>query len=148
MSELLDALILPAQAGGDGLQGRIWIGIVALAKQVKQQSGRTRTSYPFTHRQRLRPPRAVRQPEGAVQGLEDADVEGQCAMRIPPPASRPGKTAALARGSIAVRSVKKADWRGNRFKEREVRNAIRSVLGGDAELIETIFAVAKAQGDY
>ena len=48
----------------------------------------------------------------------------------------------------AIRRVKKADWRGNRFKEREVRNAIRSVLGSDDASIETIFQVAKAQSDY
>ena len=48
----------------------------------------------------------------------------------------------------AIRRVKKADWRGNRFKEREVRNAIRSVLGDDTELVESIFAVAEAQDDY
>ena len=48
----------------------------------------------------------------------------------------------------AIRGVKKADWRGNRFQEREVRNAIRSVLGADEGLIEAIFAVAKAQDDY
>ena len=63
----------------------------------------------------------------------------------PPVETREERALAL---DLAIRGVKKADWRGNRFKEREVRNAIRSVLGGDAELIETIFALAKAQGDY
>ena len=47
----------------------------------------------------------------------------------------------------AIRSVKKADWRGNRIKEREVRNAIRSVLGDDA-LVDRIFEIVKAQRDY
>ena len=48
----------------------------------------------------------------------------------------------------AVRSVKKVDWRGNRFKEREVRNAIRSVLGDDDSLVNTFFEIVKARHDY
>ena len=48
----------------------------------------------------------------------------------------------------AIRSVKKADWRGNRIKEREVRNAIRSELGGDKDLADKIFEIVKAQNDY
>ena len=47
----------------------------------------------------------------------------------------------------AIRSVKKADWRGNRFKEREVRNAIRSELDDDVSVGE-IFEIVKAQSDY
>ena len=48
----------------------------------------------------------------------------------------------------AIRAVKKADWRGNRFKEREVRLAIESQLGGKEELVEKIFEIVKAQRDY
>ena len=47
-----------------------------------------------------------------------------------------------------IRHVKKADWRGNRFKEREVRNAVKSVLGDDEGLVSTIFDIVKAQRDY
>lgn len=47
----------------------------------------------------------------------------------------------------AIRAVKKADWRGNRFKEREVRNAIRGVLADDG-LVDQIFEIVKAQRDY
>ena len=47
-----------------------------------------------------------------------------------------------------VRRVRKADWRGNRIKEREVRNAVRRVLGGDDALTERIFEIVKAQRDY
>lgn len=32
-----------------------------------------------------------------------------------------------------IRGVKKADWRGNRFKERELRNAIWSLLESQAK---------------
>ena len=48
----------------------------------------------------------------------------------------------------AIRRVKKADWRGNRFKEREIRIAIRTELGGDDALAEKIFELVKAQHDY
>ena len=48
----------------------------------------------------------------------------------------------------AIREVKKAGWRGNRFKEREVRFAVKSVLGDDAALVDTIFGIVKSQRDY
>ena len=48
----------------------------------------------------------------------------------------------------AIRSVKKADWRGNRFKELEVRNAIKSVIGGDVRLVTAMFDIVKAQIDF
>jgi len=47
----------------------------------------------------------------------------------------------------AIRSVKKADWRGNKFKEREVLRAIKSELD-DENLAEQIFAIVKNQQDY
>ena len=55
---------------------------------------------------------------------------------------------AISSHTCAISVIREKDWRGNRFKEREVRNAIGSVLGDDEGLIEAIFAVAKAQGDY
>jgi type I restriction enzyme R subunit len=48
----------------------------------------------------------------------------------------------------AIRNVKKAGWRGNRFKEREVKFAIKSVLGDDVELLDSIFEIVKNQRDY
>ena len=53
-----------------------------------------------------------------------------------------------ARVDTAIRNVKKADWRGNPFKEREVRIAIKSMLGGDDGLVDTIFEIVKNQRDY
>jgi type I restriction enzyme R subunit len=44
--------------------------------------------------------------------------------------------------------VKKADWRGNRFKEREVLNAIQAELGEDEALVGRIFEIVKAQREY
>jgi len=47
-----------------------------------------------------------------------------------------------------VRNTKKADWRGNRFKEREVRNAIAGVIGPHEELVDTLFEIVKNQNEY
>ena len=52
-----------------------------------------------------------------------------------------------------IRTVKKADWRGNRFKEREVRNAIVSVLETqvrETEVpdVDTVFELVKNQNEY
>ena len=65
----------------------------------------------------------------------------------PPPPADPRAAAALALDE-AVRRVRKADWRGNRIKEREVRNAVRRALGGDDALTERIFEIVQAQREY
>jgi hypothetical protein len=45
--------------------------------------------------------------------------------------------------------VKKADWRGHRVKEREVRQAIRSALaGGDGARVDAIFDLVVNQREY
>ena len=48
----------------------------------------------------------------------------------------------------AILNVKKAGWRGNRFKEREVRIAIKSVLGDNDTLVDSLFEIVKNQRDY
>ena len=48
----------------------------------------------------------------------------------------------------AIRETKKAGWRGNKFKEREVLGAIRQVLGDHEPLIGRIFEIVKNQRDY
>ena len=139
MSELLDALIL--QRKQEALNYREYLDrIVELARRASDPA--TRSSYPA--RIDSGPLRAIfdnlKEPDGSIR--EPRTIRY---TETPPVETKEERALALDR---AIRGVKKADWRGNRFKEREVRNAIRSVLGGDAELIETIFAVAKAQGDY
>ena len=47
----------------------------------------------------------------------------------------------------AIRQRKKADWRGNTFKEREVHNAISEVIPHEP-LVERLFEIAKAQSEY
>ena len=70
---------------------------------------------------------------------------GYVAVHEPSPSIR--RETAIALDS-AIRDVKKADWRGNVFKEREVRNAIRSALNGNDALVDHIFELVKNQPDY
>jgi len=63
----------------------------------------------------------------------------------PPVDVREAKALAL---DHAVRRVKKADWRGNKIKEREIRNVIHVELGGNESLVNAIFEIVKAQSEY
>lgn len=59
-----------------------------------------------------------------------------------------GKDEAMATALDAeIRKTKKDDWRGNRFKEKEVRNAIRSHLSDSAQ-VEFIFDLVRNQHEY
>ena len=136
MSELLDALI--RQRKQEAMDYKSYLaGIVALAKKVKQPGDER---YPFTINGSAR--RALYDNLKDVAGLEDLMLKDKVADT----SAGAAETAALAVDD-AVRSVKKADWRGNRFKEREVRNAVRTVLRDDA-LADRIFEIVKAQRDY
>ena len=64
---------------------------------------------------------------------------------IPPVDDREAKALAL---DSAIRRVKKADWRGHKVKEREIRNAIHVELGGNESLVNAIFEIVKAQSEY
>jgi len=62
-----------------------------------------------------------------------------------------GKDEALAiRIHEAVISVKKADWRGNEIKEREIKRAIYQAIGQGADIkeVERIFEIIKSQEEY
>jgi nucleoside-diphosphate-sugar epimerase len=47
----------------------------------------------------------------------------------------------------AIRKTKKDDWRGNKFKEKEVRNAIRAHLA-DPAMVDLIFDLVRSQHEY
>ena len=47
----------------------------------------------------------------------------------------------------AIRKTKKDDWRGNKFKEREVRNAIRARLTDPAR-VDFVFDLVRSQHEY
>jgi type I restriction enzyme R subunit len=46
-----------------------------------------------------------------------------------------------------IRKTKKDDWRGNKFKEKEVRNAIRAHLA-DPAMVDLIFDLVRKQHEY
>jgi len=138
MSELLDALIL--QRKQQALDYKAYLArIVELTKRVKQPE--TESSYPISINSPAR--RALYDNLKDVRGLRER-LAPEAMVADCPDAS---ESAALAVDD-AVRAVKKADWRGNRFKEREVHSAIRSVLGDRDHLADTIFEIVKSQRDY
>jgi type I restriction enzyme R subunit len=118
MSELLEALIKERKE--QALHYTEYLArIVALARKV--QKPESTTSYPS----------AVN--TGALRALYDnLDKDEQLAIRV----------------DAAIRAVKKDGWRGNRFKEREVRGAIKSALDGNDGILNKIFEIAKAQREY
>ncbi len=132
MSELLDALIL--QRKQEAIDYKDYLSrIVALTERISNPQ--TQSSYPSSI------------DSAALRALFDnLQVRGPTLSYDAEPLVETKAAKALAIDR-AIRSVKKADWRGNRFKEREVRNAIRSALG-DENLAEQIFAIVKNQRDY
>lgn len=48
----------------------------------------------------------------------------------------------------AIRYTKKADWVGDRFKEREIANAVREETADYQVDIQSVMALAKAQKEY
>ena len=56
--------------------------------------------------------------------------------------------AVAVRVDDAARRTRKDDWRGNRFKEREVRNVVREELGKYATRADDIFELVKNQREY
>jgi type I restriction enzyme R subunit len=118
MSELLEALI--RERKDQALHYTEYLAkIVALARKV--QKPESTTSYPAALN------------TGALRALYDnLDKDEKLAVRV----------------DAAIRAVKKDGWRGNRFKEREVRAAIKSALDGDDGILNKIFEIAKAQREY
>jgi type I restriction enzyme R subunit len=118
MSELLDALIQARKK--QALDYKAYLAkIVELTKKVSTPE--TQASYPATIN------------SGARRALYDnLEKDEQLAVKV----------------DEAIRSVKKAGWRGNRFKEREVRLAIKGVLGSNDGLVETIFKIVENQREY
>ena len=140
MSELLDALILERKR--EAMDYKAYLArIVDLTKRVGRPE--VHSSYPS----------AIN--TGALRALYDNLEDVATSVLVERSSSYGGDGAAAGREELAlaldraIRQVKKADWRGNRFKEREVRNAIRDVLRGfDEALLDRIFEIVKAQRDY
>ena len=139
MSKLLDALILQRKQEATDYKAYL-ARLVELTRKVSRPE--TETSYPSSIN------------SAALRALFDNLEAPQATMTREKQSSygeaAPTNTAeekALA-VDVAIRHVKKADWRGNKFKEREVRNAIKSVLGDDEAQVDTIFEIVKNQRDY
>ena len=139
MSQLLDALIL--QRKQESIDYKEYLAkVVDLAKKASKPE--TGSSYPLSIN------------SVALRSLYD-NLEGSPVLEVrEPPASYGNEPAGGSKEAKAltlnqaIRRVRKADWRGNKFKEREVRNAIKSVLGEDANLVDIMFEIVKAQSEY
>lgn len=139
MSELLDALIL--QRKQEALDYKAYLAkIVGLTKQVSKPESQ------------LAYPTSINRP--VLRALYDnLEVSGASSVHEPsasydseaPEAARTETALAVDR---AIRGVKKDGWRGNKFKEREVRNAIKTELGNDEALVGRIFEIVKNQREY
>jgi type I restriction enzyme, R subunit len=118
MSELLEALIKERKE--QALHYTAYLQKVAeLAKKV--QKPETSTVYPG------------RINTGALRALYDnLDADEELAIRV----------------DEVVRNIKKDGFRGNRFKEREIRGALKSVLGVEDGIVDRIFDLVKAQREY
>ncbi|HDL89635.1 MAG TPA: hypothetical protein ENG14_01885 [Thermodesulforhabdus norvegica] len=139
MSRLLDALIQERRR--QALEYKEYLKrIVELTKKVKQPE--TGSSYPeVINRPALR---ALYDNLELVATREVKEAQANWGER-PGVDTRAERALALDQ---AIRSIKKDDWRGNKFKEREVRSAIRSVLGDNSELVDRIFEIVKNQREY
>jgi type I restriction enzyme R subunit len=139
MSKLLDALIEQRRQEALGYQEYLK-RIIELSRQAGRPE--SQASYPA----------AI--DTGALRALYDnlhapspSRTEDGRFPSTPVLASTTRESLALAL-DYAIRAVKKADWRGNQFKEREVRNAIRAKLGEDDGVVDRIFEIVKAQREY
>lgn len=118
MSELLDSLVQTRKK--EAMDYKAYLAkLIELTKKVSKPE--TESSYPLAINSSAR--RALFDNLGREEGV---------AVRV----------------DEAIRNVKKAGWRGNRFKEREVRIAIKSVLGDDDVLVDSTFEIVKNQREY
>jgi type I restriction enzyme R subunit len=117
MSELLDQLIQERKTAAQEYEDYL-NKIVALSQQVTQPA--TSTQYP--------PSLDSPAKRALYDNLEQNEVLALAIDR-------------------AIRQTKKDAWRGNKIKEREVRNAIRKHLDS-GEKVDIIFDIVKNQSDY
>jgi type I restriction enzyme, R subunit len=118
MSELLDALIQERKIAATNYKAYLE-KLVELAKKVAQPAAHT--SYPAG---------ITSAPQRAL--YDNLGQDAELALRL----------------DTAIRATKRDDWRGNRFKEKEVRNAIADALDGASASVDEVFEIAKAQREY
>lgn len=118
MSELLDALI--RQRREEALDYRTYLDdLIELAGKVQKPSG-----------------------AGEYPGSVDTPAKRALYDNLD------RDEAVTVRVDTAVRYTRKDDWCGNRFKEREVLNAVREELGKYEIRADEIFEIVKNQRDY
>jgi type I restriction enzyme, R subunit len=118
MSELLDALIQERKK--EALDYKAYLAkIVELTKKVRKPE--SQTSYPAN----------INRP--ALRALYDnLEHDEELAIKV----------------DEAIRYAKHEGWKEAKIKQKVVRNAIKSALGGDNGLVDEIFDLAMAQRDY
>ena len=131
MSVVLDALI--AQRRQDAISYEKYLSEIVRLTQRLGASDTRAADYP------------LRINSGALRSLFDN-------LRDAPVAEREEKALAL---DAAIRAAIRDDWRGNMFKEREIRQAMVAVLEGNAvdtvdavDDVDTLFKIVESQSDY
>ena len=86
----------------------------------------------------------VRQPDSTVTYPSEIDSEARRSLYD----NLDGDSALAARIDAAVCSTRKDGWRGNVFKEREIKRAIHEALVGYDVTVDEVFELVAAQRDY
>ncbi|NOR71520.1 MAG: HsdR family type I site-specific deoxyribonuclease [Methylomarinum sp.] len=118
MSELLDALI--AQRREEAIEYETYL------KQVKELAA------------------GITQPAGVRSYPVSMDTRGKQSLYD----NLDNNEDLVARIDTAVRYTKKADWKQNRFKMRDVENAVKEELGEYGENLEGVIELIKNQSEY
>lgn len=124
MSMLLNALILERRK--QSMDYREYLArVVELAKKVKQPE--TQGRYPS----RINSPARMALYDN-LDSHEEMMVREETALLL----------------DQKIRNVKRDNWRGNKFKEREVKKGIRDILREQDDKIDKIFEIVKNQREY
>ena len=129
----------------DGMPGNpIYFELMSklLAEIIKQRRNQALSYREYLHKI-IELARQVRKPESSQRYSSRLDTPAKRAFY-----DNLGSDEGLAVSlDEIIRRTKKADWRGDLIKEREVKRAIRSLVG-DPEQVEKIFELAKNQQEY
>lgn len=135
MSELLDDLIKARKA--QAIKYKAYLAkVVDLTKRLKNPVGES--AYPAAINSAGL--RSIYDNLPDSQSSQIADPPEAYDGQLPPCSNRESQTLAI---DEAIRNVRKAGWRGNKLKEKEIRLAIKSVLGENKALVESIFEIVK-----
>ena len=129
----------------DGMPGNpIYFELMSklLAEIIKQRRNQAMSYREYLHKI-IELARQVRKPESSQRYSSRLDTPAKRAFY-----DNLGSDEGLAVSlNEIIRRTKKADWRGDLIKEREVKRAIRSLVS-DPEQVEKIFELAKNQQEY